>query len=388
MKSIDVIVIGAGSVGIPAAMALAEKKVRVLVIDALASPGQGQNKKAIGGIRATHSDRGKIATCQRSIEIFSTWKAIHGDDIGWIRNGYSFPAYTRDDAEKLQNLMKIQKSFDLDIDWLSPQEYREIVPGINMDGLEGATYSPGDGSASPLLAVNAFYFKSLEYGAEYRFRENVTRIKSDGNNRFVVTTDKDSYTSAMVINAAGNHARDIGAMAGQDLPVTPDSHEGAITEPVRRFFGPMIVDMRPAKDPATADSANYYFYQNNEGQVIFCLTPARLIKGTDSEATSVFLPQVAKRMVRLFPRLANLKVRRTWRGQYPMTPDGFPIVGAAAESPGFINAVGMCGQGYMLGPGLGELLARMVTNELTEKDEDVLKHFDPYRDFSGIEHFK
>jgi sarcosine oxidase subunit beta len=48
----------------------------------------------------------------------------------------------------------------------------------------------------------------------------------------------------------------------------------------------------------------------------------------------------------------------------------------------------MCGQGYMLGPGLGELLTRMVTSELTDEDLDVLKHFNPYRDFSGTEQFK
>ncbi|RLB98267.1 MAG: sulfurtransferase, partial [Deltaproteobacteria bacterium] len=139
MKHYDVIIIGAGSVGVPAALSLAEKNVKVLVIDALASPGQGQNKKAIGGIRATHSDKGKIATCQRSIEIFSTWKQTHGDDIGWIQNGYSFPAYTDNDAKKLKDLMKIQKSFNLDIDWLSAEKYLEIVPGINKKNLKGAT---------------------------------------------------------------------------------------------------------------------------------------------------------------------------------------------------------------------------------------------------------
>ena len=93
-------------------------------------------------------------------------------------------------------------------------------------------------------------------------------------------------------------------------------------------------------------------------------------------------------MVSLFPKLANLKVRRTWRGQYPMTPDGFPIVGETKPFPNFINAVGMCGQGYMLGPGLGELITRIVQGQLTEDDEDALKHFNLYRDFSGTEQFK
>ncbi len=120
MENFDVIIIGAGSVGVPTAMSLAKNKVRVLVLDSLASPGQGQNKKAIGGIRATHSDKAKISIALRSIEIFSTWEETHGDDIGWIQNGYSFPAYTDEDAQKLKNLMKIQKSFNLDIEWLTP----------------------------------------------------------------------------------------------------------------------------------------------------------------------------------------------------------------------------------------------------------------------------
>jgi len=388
MKTYDVIIIGAGSVGVPAALSMAQNKLKVLVIDALASVGQGQNKKAIGGIRATHSDKGKILTALRSIEIFSTWKETHGHNIGWMQNGYSFPAYTSERAQKLKDLMKIQKSFNLDIDWLSPEEYCEIVPGINRENLKGSTFSPKDGSASPLLAINAFYFKSLEYGARYRFREKVKTITISNDKDVTVKTDKNSYCAHKVINAAGSYAKDIGRLINLDFPVEPDSHEGAITEPVQRFFKPMIVDLRPLKDPATQDSANFYFYQNNEGQVIFCLTPQHLMKGDASESTSIFLPQVAKRMVSLFPKLANLKVRRTWRGQYPMTPDGFPIVGETREFPNFINAIGMCGQGYMIGPGIGELLTRIVTCELTADDMDVLKHFNLYRNFSGAEQFK
>jgi len=383
MKTYDVIIIGAGSVGVPTAMAIAEQKMSVLVIDPRHSVGQENNKKAIGGIRATHSDFGKIKVSQRSIEIFSTWKEKFGDDIGWMSNGYSFPAYSKNDEKKLKDLMKIQHSFGLNIRWVTPKEYEKLVPGINTSGLQGSTYSPDDGSASPLLSINAFYLKSLEYGAQYKFNEFVTDIKKSGDKITQVITNKGSYVGKNIINASGNNAKEIGEMVGLELPVTPDSHEGAITEPVERFFGPMVVDMRPAEG-----SANYYFYQNNEGQVIFCITPSPPILGTDSDSTSTFLPQVAKRMVELYPRLANLKVRRTWRGQYPMTPDGFPIVGRSNEVTNLINAVGMCGQGYMLGPGLGELMSRIVTEDLTNDDKKALMSFDPYRDFTGMEQFK
>ncbi len=382
-KSYDVIIIGAGSVGVPTAMALAEKNLKVLVIDSLASPGQANNKKAIGGIRATHSDFGKIKTCQRSIEIFSTWKEKFGDDIGWLSNGYSFPAYSETDELKLKELMKIQLSFGLKIKWISSEEYRELVPGIKKKNLRGSTFSWEDGSSSPLLAMNAFYFKSLELGAEYRFHENVINIKTNSDLVTDIITDRSSYTCEYVINATGNYAKEIGKMVHLNLPITPDSHEAGITEPVERFFGPMVVDMRKA-----SGSANFYFYQNNEGQVVFCITPEPPILGIDNKATSVFLPQCSKRMVGIYPRLKNLKVRRTWRGQYPMTPDGFPIVGVSKEIPNFINAIGMCGQGFMLGPGLGELLSRIITEELNEDDNETLKSFEPDRDFSVIEQFK
>ncbi|MCK5205279.1 MAG: FAD-dependent oxidoreductase, partial [Desulfobacterales bacterium] len=73
MKTSEVIIVGAGSVGVPTAMALGELGIKARVIDMHPSPGQGENKHAIGGIRATHSDPGKILTCSRSLEIFTSW---------------------------------------------------------------------------------------------------------------------------------------------------------------------------------------------------------------------------------------------------------------------------------------------------------------------------
>ena len=71
-----------------------------------------------------------------------------------------------------------------------------------------------------------------------------------------------------------------------------------------------------------------------------------------------------------------------------MSPDGFPIVGRARELEGYICAVGMCGQGYMLGPGTGSLLARMVEEATTPADEEVLEELSPYREFGGEEKLK
>jgi len=377
----DVIIIGAGSIGVPTALNLALQKQKVLVIDGESAPGQQNNKKAIGGVRATHSDYGKINVCKRSIEIMKTWKETWGDDIGWMSNGYSYPAYTEEDEKTLKDLMKVQHSYGLNITWVSPEEYNELVPGINKEGLRGSTYSPEDGSCSPLLLGSAYYFHSLEAKVQYRFREKVIGFDMSQSKIEKVITDKGTYSTGMVINAAGNYGKEIAAMAGLNLPVQPENHEAGITEPVARFMGPMVVDMR-----IRPGSENFYFYQNNEGQIVFCITPKPPITGIDNRSTSVFLPMCTKRMLEVYPRLHSLRVRRTWRGQYPMTPDGFPIVGKSGDN--LINAIGMCGQGFMLGPGMGELITRICLDELTESDLHILQSFNPERDFSGMEAFK
>ena len=383
MSSYDVIVVGAGSVGVPIALALGEKGLKILVVDKNPSPGQGENKHGIGGIRATHSDSAKIITGLRSLEIFSTWEERFGDDIEWVKGGYTFPAYRAADEQLLKGMLPTQKKYGLNIDFVGPGEMQVIVPGINPEGLMGGTFSPDDGSASPLLAISAFYRRAVELGVEFRFKEEIRGLLVGNGNIQGVAAESGRYWAPVVVDAAGPYSKDLCRTVDVDMPVVPESHEAGITEPVQQFFTSMVVDMRPIPG-----SKNYYFYQNRHGQVIFCLTPEPPLRGTDKRETSVFLPQISTRMVALMPRLRNLRVRRVWRGLYPMSPDGSPLVGWNREIQGLVHATGMCGQGFMLGPGLGEVIARMITHETNEEDKIILEALSPYRVFGAEEVLK
>jgi sarcosine oxidase subunit beta len=378
----DVVIAGAGSVGTPAAMYLAGMGMSVLCVDPEASAGQGSNKCAIGGIRATHSEPAKVRLCLESLRVFSTWRETHGDDIGWVRGGYTYVAYDEKTEALLEAMLPKQKAAGLDIDWVDADAIRRIVPGIRSDGLRGGTWSPGDGSASPMSSCYAFCRRARESGAEFRFRERVTGLETSGSRITAVVTDRGRHPCGTFLNCAGAEARRVGSMAGMDIPVFPDLHEGGVTEPVRSFFTPMVVDIRKAPG-----SANYYFYQHETGQVVFCITPDPPILGTSRDETSEFLPQVAGRMVGLYPRLANLKVRRTWRGCYPQTPDGSPIVGRSGPENSWV-AVGMCGQGFMLGPGVGSLVSRAVAGGISGDDEMVLSALRADRPWSSQEALK
>jgi sarcosine oxidase subunit beta len=379
-KVFDAIVVGAGSVGLPTALRLAEAGLSTLVIDQFAGPGQGSNKAAIGGIRATHSAPAKIRLCLESLRVFSSWKETYGDEIEWYQGGYVFVAYREKEERELRDLLATQQRHGLNIRWLNREAMIDLVPSLNRQDLRGGTFSPDDGSASPLRSSHAFYTRAVERGVQFRFGERVTGIIRRRNKVVGVRTEQGGYATETVINAGGAWARAVARMGGVDAPVVPDSHEGGITEPVARFLGPMLVDVRPAEG-----SVNYYFYQHRPGSVVFCITPDPPIVGTDRRETSAYLPMIARRMVALVPKLASIKVRRTWRGLYPMTPDGSPIVGRTAGLEGYIHAVGMCGQGYMLGPGVGALVSRMVQGTMTAEDGEVLHELRADREFAGAE---
>ncbi len=379
----DIIIIGAGSVGTPAALAMAREGLQVLILDRLPSQGQGSNKAAIGGVRATHSDPAKIRLGLRTLEILSSWQETYGHDIEWREGGYVFVAYREEEERTLKEILRVQHAHGLNIDWYDSAELLKFVPDLNPQSLRGGTFSPGDGHCSPLLAGHAYYDQAKRYGAAFRFGEQVTQIPVEGGRVQGVVTNRGRYAAPVVLNAAGPWAREVGLMVGLDHPVWPDAHEAGVTESVAHFLDQMLVDIRPVPG-----SANYYFHQLATGQLTFCITPDPPIWGDDRRETSQFLPQVARRMVGLMPRLARLRVRRTWRGLYPMTPDGSPLVGWAEEPRGYLMAIGMCGQGVMLGPALGELLARAVLERLTEEDRQVLADLSPGRKFAAEEALK
>ncbi|MBL8967648.1 MAG: FAD-dependent oxidoreductase [Spirochaetaceae bacterium] len=390
MRNYDIVIAGAGSVGVPLAYYCAGKGFKVAVVEKEASWGRGQNRAAIGGIRATHSDPAKIRVCRESIEIVSKLGEEHGLDVEWRQGGYLFVAYDEERERAFRKLLEIQKRAGLDIDWVSPGRVAELSPGINMEGLRGGTFSPGDGYASPLQTATAFHRLALEAGVDFFFGENVTGLEMRNGRVESLATDKDRYSAPLFVNSGGADAADLAALAGAELPIHPDCHEAGVTEPVERFMEPMVVDIR-----SDAESGNYYFYQCATGQVVFCITPKPQIWGKDKDSTSGFLPLCVRRMLELYPRLRNLKVRRTWRGMYPMTPDGFPIVGYPREAENFLQTVGMCGQGFMLGPGLGRILAECLSSGGSAAKPEggteygfVFEELAPYRKFEGMELLK
>jgi sarcosine oxidase subunit beta len=252
------------------------------------------------------------------------------------------------------------------------------VPGINPEGLRGGTYSPEDAQVSTLLASESFYEEARKFGAVFHFNENfISFIKPEG--RIIgIKTDKDEYFADDFLIASGADAEETCLKAGLTVPIKPDSHEAGITSAVKQFLAPLVVDMRPGEDGRTA---NFYFGQTHSGQIIFCYTPKPIIPGENRYSTSEFMPIIARRMVDLIPRFRNLLIRRIWRGLYPMTPDGVAVVGKHSAVNNVYLGVGMCGQGFMLGPGVGLNLAHLIVHGKPLLEPEVFNLLSPERNF-------
>lgn len=220
-------------------------------------------------------------------------------------------------------------------------------------------------------------------GADFHFNEKVIDIVVNNNQVVGVITDKARYSCGIFINAAGGWSRNLSNLVAIDIPVEPDAHEAGITEPVQKMFDAMIVDIR--EKPG---SSNFYFYQHPTGKIIFCLTPSPQIWGNLTQNTSTFLPMACKRLVEIMPVLGNIRVRRTWRGTYPMTPDGNPLIGPVKGLEGYLIAAGTCGQGFMLGPGVAQLLTHYVTGSLIQVEKDCLTSLRYDRPFTSKEMLK
>jgi len=381
LKKYDVIVIGAGSVGTPTAYFLAKEGFKVLVLEKNKASGRGQNRAAIGGIRATHSDKAKAMLCLSSIEIFKNWYKNTGDDINWYQGGYFYPIYNEKDKESVLALLKIQKSFGLNIDFITKDKALKVVPDLCEEGLLGAIYSPEDGSASPLKSNYSFFKQAKLEGAEFIFESEVKALIKEKDRFIGVKTDKDIYYCDYIVISSGKDVELFSKELKIKIPVKSDLHEAGITEPVARLFDPMVVDIR-----SYPDSKNIYFYQNSEGQIVFCLTPSPAKFYESDSSTAEFLVQISSRIFDVYPYFGNLRIRRIWRGYYPNTPDGNPIIELLNSN--VLLLAGMCGQGFMLGPGIGKLSANILSNKLSENEKNIISMLSLFRKFDNVEFFK
>jgi sarcosine oxidase subunit beta len=371
----DVIIIGGGIIGCATGYYLTKKGLNVYLFEKNYLTA-GSTGRCIGGIRQQFSTELSIKVAMESMKKFTMMADDLGQDVEFHQGGYLFLAHSKDKEDTYLQLIQLQKKMGLDVEYVSVSEIEKLVPGIDTTDLLGGAYCSSDAQANPFLVVDGYAKGIRKKGKVLPYREIIKIDIEKGKVNAVRTKDNETYYAPTIVNAAGPFARDVAKLVNLDIPIYPERHEAMITEQMERFFDMMIVDYRP--------DGCYFNQKWGKGSIIGCYTPMPNVPGLDTRVSFEFAKEMGRRMVRLIPKLQNIKIIRQWSGSYEMTPDGNPIVDKT-DIDGFWVAGGMCGHGFMLGPEIGWIAAEYITKGDIPYD---IRTFALKRDFSSREVMK
>jgi sarcosine oxidase subunit beta len=350
----DVVVVGAGIMGLSIAYNLARHEgVRdVCVVDAsyLCSGASGRNG---GGIRAQWSNERNIRLMQRSLELFREFAREHRINTWFRQGGYLFLTRTPEQAKTLEESVELQRRAGLSSELVKPDELRRIVPELNPEGVELASYNPDDAVVFPWPFVWGYAQGAEALGVTVHPFTRVTAIDVEGGRVTRVRTERGDVSTRLVVNACGAFSPALARLVGVELPTRPHRHEICASEALKPWLVPLVADL----------SNGLYFSQSMRGELVGGISNERVPEGPSQASSARFLSLYARALSKLCPVLGSLKIVRQWAGLYDLSPDHAPIVGPVDEVSGFWLASGFMGHGFMMAPIVGRLLAQSIAQE-------------------------
>lgn len=354
----QVVVVGAGAIGLSIAHHLARlgiTDVLVLDRDSLVKGATGRNG---GGVRAQWTTEENIVLAKRSIEAFKHFAAETGHNVFLRQGGYLFLTRSEAQLASLREAAAFQNRHGVRTRVIDLPEAQRIIPGLDVSGCVGATYNPDDAVVFPWPLVWGWKDAAQRRGVEVVTHTQATGLRTDAGRVTGVETTRGTVGCDWVVNASGAWAKQVAAMAGVALPNKPERHEILVSEPLKPFLDPMLVDL----------STGFYLNQDMRGELIGGLG------GHHEESLSWssslgFLRAFARQTVRLLPRLGAVRVLRQWAGSYDVTPDRKPVLGVAAAGPeNLVQANGFSGHGMMISPMVGLLSAQLIAGRRLDMD--------------------
>jgi sarcosine oxidase subunit beta len=351
----DVVIVGAGIMGVSTAYHLARRGFGRVVVVERDDVCSGSTALASGGIRHQYANRIGVELTRQSIETYERFEAEFGVDPNFRQHGYLILVTTEAEQAQAERNVALQQSLGVDVRLLSPDETRRRYPYLATDDLRGATYSPRDGYADPYLATTAIAARARDLGVVIRTGcEVVGFARTPGGVEGVVTRDGSLFASTVVI-ATGAWSGVVGTLAGIDIPVRPLRRSKFIT-------APLSFDKIPAATPFVIDP-HLGISLRREGAGVLLGIGRREEAGSFSTALDWSLAEpLVERVVRRAPVLADAQLMRTWTGLYEMTPDQTGIVSAVPGVAGLHVIAGFSGHGFMHGPIAGQLMAELIAD--------------------------
>jgi sarcosine oxidase subunit beta len=357
-RSADVVIVGGGCMGASVAYHLARRGVTdVVVLERERMLATGSTGRNAGGVRHQFSNDANIRLSIESIGVFERFADEVGHAIDFHQDGYLFLLSTQASVDTFRRTVALQRSLGVDVQWLEAADAARLAPGLNPDGVVGATFCQRDGIADPNGVTMGFAKTAQALGASIERDTEVTGIRVTAGRVAAVATTRGTIETRIVVNAAGPHARAIGRMAGVDVPVDPYRRHIFIAAFGKEGTEPPRI---PASRLMVIDfETTFYFHREGAG-LLFGMGDPNETPTFDTTVQWDFLPQVITVAVQRLPALADASVSHAWAGLYEVTPDANPIIGPAHGVGGLFLINGFSGHGFQHSPAAGRLLADVI----------------------------
>ena len=366
------VVIGGGLIGCSILYHLAKlgwTDVVLLERDELTS---GSTWHAAAGIHGLH-DHNNISKLQYyTMQLYEDLEKETGQGCGIFQPGSLYLAQTREREHQLRMQAAKAKYFEVEFHELSRDEAERLHPLTDFDGIRCIMFEPDGGNVDPSGVTHAYAKGARQRGAEiHRFTPVLaTRQRADGG--WDVETDKGTIQADVVINAAGLWAREVGAMAGLDLPLMPLEHQYFVTETIPE------IEALGRRLPGIADrDGEYYLRQEGQGLLVGAYEKDGRYwaeNGTPMdfghELLDDDLERIEENLLRAFDRipvLAEAGVKRVINGPMIWAPDSSALIGAVPELQNYFCCCGII-PGFSQSGGLGLTLAQWIIEGEPEMD--------------------
>ncbi len=347
----DIVVIGGGVQGCSIAYNLAKKGQKNIVLLERNTIASGASGRCGAGFRQQFGTEMNCILARESVKIFEQLSNELEYDIELNQKGYLILAYTEKEVTQFQKNVYLEQSLGIPSRLIKPEEAKEIVPALNIEGVLAATYCPTDGNVNPMRTTFAYAEAAQRLGVKIYLFTEAQKIVTNKQKIIKVITNRGTILTDTVVNAAGGYAREVGAIAGVEIPVYAQRHQILVTEPIEPLWEPMLMSF----------SRNFYFQQLPHGSIVGGYgDPENEIIGHDQGSSWQFVVTMAKKMTSLIPVLRNVRVVRQWSGSYTMSPDSQPILGEHPQLERYYMSLGFSGHGFMLAPVTGRMLAEYI----------------------------
>jgi sarcosine oxidase subunit beta len=366
----DVIIVGAGIVGVSTAYYLAKKGVRVTVLEAR-DVAAGTSGACDGNIMLQSKRPGPVLEMAKAGTALYPRLVDELDvDVEYERSGSMVLFEDEIELSFMKPLIESQRAAGLDVRLLQRREALEIQPGL-AGHVVGASFLADDASVNQLALCFALARAAQRMGSTFQFGSTVTDVIAKAGTVSGVRTDRGDVTAPKVLLAAGVWSPEIARTVGLDLPIVPRKGHILVGEKCEPLMRTHLISSSYARHKhhaagATAtpltgrESVSFTLGQTRSGTLF--IGSSREFVGFDDGTDPEIVRAIARTAVGVFPPLANVHVIRSFAGLRPYTPDGRPILGEASACTGLYIAAGHEGDGIALGPITGSLMADLIAD--------------------------